>query len=134
MWRRTKFQTWLCLPDVNWGEILTHQNGGRVMRKEEGGQFYAVKTMGQKTARPMGLYLMIDVFSWFCDVGFRMPSVCLLSRILIDCPMGTAFQERVLSYTAVIWTKGRSKTVPERSKEQILLRVACCIESSVWRP
>ena len=69
---------------------------------------------------------MIDVLPWFCDVEFRMPSVCLLSRILIACPMVTAFQERVLSYAPAIWTKGRSKTAPERSEAEILLRVACC--------
>ena len=104
------------------------------MTKEEEGQFYAVTTTGQKIARLMGLYLMINVFPWFCDVEFRMPSVCLLSRILITCPMGTAFQERVFSYAATIGTKGRSKTAPERSEAQILLSVACCIESSRWRP
>ena len=72
------------------------------MTKEEEGQFYAVTTTGQKIARPMGLYLMIDVFPWFCDVEFRMSSVCLLSRILIAFPMRTAFQERVFSFAAAI--------------------------------
>ena len=104
------------------------------MTKEEEGQFYAVTTTGQKIARPMGLYLMIDVLPSFRDVEFRMPYVCLLSRILIACPMGIAFQERVFSYATAIGTKGRSKTAPERSEAQILLRVACCIESSGWRP
>ena len=104
------------------------------MTKEEEGPFYAVMTTGQKITRPMGVYLMIDVLPWFCGVEFRMPSVCLLSRILIACPMGTASQERVFSYAAMIWTKGRSKIAPEHSEAQIILRVAFCIESSGWRP